>query len=356
MPIRPLRLLPHAVGLALLVVGVDLSPAEELLPTPPLKAPPLVAPDEPNAGRRRDSDPPVDPTQAVPRPTTPLVESTDQPAADESAAPDVAASHRWARFEPGAWRRVRSVSQSFTDGEESITSVTERTERLIEVDRDSYTIEVTNTLPLGTQTAAAPAVRQRLWVLTDRPTDLGRPRVARGEPTSISLGGVVVPCSVWTVTTAGAAATETQTIATAGTGEPMVLRRESTSDQGGAPGPAVLESVTRTDQPIRFGDSLLSSWRTTTTVAHADGGRAAREAISAIEAPGGLVLETTSEYDATGRRLRWEVTELVAAGLTPEDEVPAAGAPSAEPAISIEVRPRRFLRMLRRESPPPPGT
>ncbi len=82
------------------------------------------------------------------------------------------------------------------------------------------------------------------------------------------------------------------------------------------------------------------------------GARTERAAVCSAEAPGGVLWEASADYSAEGRRTFWSVTELVESGRSPIERVDAAEAP-ASPEISIEIHPRRLMRLLRREEQPP---
>lgn len=262
---------------------------------------------------------------------------------------EVRRTHPWARFEPGAWRRLRVVTESFdAAGESSGVNASERIERLVAVDDETYTLEVENLAPLAGLPTPGAVESRHLSLLTDRSADLGALAIEEIEPATISFGDVVVPCRTWRATTAGEGATETEVLSLAVGSDPAVLRRTLTTTVGGAPGATVTANVSRLDLPALYAERLTRSWRLATTITHPSGSRTDRAAVYSADAPGGLHSESAADYDASGRRTFWSVTDLVESGRTPVERVDAAETPEP-PAVSVEVHSRRLMRLLRRD-------
>ncbi|WP_197526192.1 hypothetical protein [Botrimarina colliarenosi] len=282
----------------------------------------------------------------------------DDALSDEEIAPpevpselldQLRAGHPWARFERGAWRRVRVITESFdAAGDFAGRTNTERVERLEATDDRSYTLQSENRVAFAGRPAPGAAETQRLWLLTDRPTDLGVPAAIEEEPTSISLGEVVVSCQTWRVTTEFEGALADERICVAPERVPSVLRRQLVSTSGEGPGTIQTQAVTRLDLPAIYGEELTRSWHVSTTITQPDGSRTERSAVYSADAPGGLHWEATSVYDSQGRRTHWSVAELVESGRTPIERIEVSEA-TGLPEVAIEVRPRRFMRLLRRE-------
>lgn len=256
-------------------------------------------------------------------------------------------AHGWTRFEPGAWRRLQTVSEAFDSaGDFAGRSVTERTERLVSKDRDSYTLAIETVVSLAGLRKPEPSETQRFHLLTDRPYDLGEPTVSLGEATSISLGGIAIPCRLWNVEQATPNGGETDQLFLSEDRKPLVLRRERQAVAANKPATHSLQSVVRLRSPGLYGDAIAPTWHLSTAVTQPEGARSESFAVCSDQVPGGLHSESVTEYDASDRRLRWAVTRVVLAGQSPDAAFPA---PGQQPGVSIEVRPRRFLRMLRRE-------
>lgn len=266
---------------------------------------------------------------------------------------EVRRTHPWARFEPGAWRRLRVVTESLdAAGESSGVNASERIERLVAVDDETYTLEVENLAPLAGLPTPGAVERRHLSLLTDRSADLGKLTIEEAEPANISfggsLGGIVVPCRTWRATTTGEGAIEEELLSVAVGSDPAVLRRTLTTTIGGAPGATVTANVSRLDLPALYAERLTRSWHLATTITHPSGSRTERAAVYSADAPGGLHSESAADFDASGRRTFWSVTDLVESGRTPVERVEAAEAPET-PAVSVEVHSRRLMRLLRRD-------
>jgi hypothetical protein len=290
------------------------------------------------------------------------LDASAEPEADNGAdvlRAEVRRTHPWARFEPGAWRRLRVVTESFdAAGESSGVNASERIERLVAVDDETYTLEVENLAPLAGLPTPGAVESRHLSLLTDRSADLGTLTIEEAEPANISfggsLGGIVVPCRTWRATTTGEGATEEEVLSVAVGSDPAVLRRTLTTTLGGAPGvggargATVTANVSRLDLPALYAERLTRSWHLATTITHPSGSRTERAAVYSADAPGGLHSESAADFDASGRRTFWSVTDLVESGRTPVERVAAAEAPET-PAVSVEVHSRRLMRLLRRD-------
>ena len=288
---------------------------------------------------------------AAPRSVVPPEPEADNGA--EVLRAEVRRTHPWARFEPGAWRRLRVVTESFdASGESSGVNASERIERLVAVDDETYTLEVENLAPLAGLPTPGAIETRHLSLLTDRSAELGMPAIDEGEPANISFGGssggIVVPCRTWQATTTCEGATEEEVLSVAVGSDPAVLRRTLVTTVGGAPGATVTANVSRLDLPALYAERLTRSWHLTTTITHPSGSRTERAAVYSADAPGGLHSESAADFDVSGRRTFWSVTDLVESGRTPVERIEAAEAPET-PAVSVEVHPRRLMRLLRRD-------
>lgn len=258
--------------------------------------------------------------------------------------------HPWGRFEPGAWRQVRVVTEAFdSDGQVSGRTVTQRRETLMAFDERHCTIEVENIGTLAGRLAPSPPELRQLSLLTGRPVVEGaETTVTQGDPTSVSLGGVALPCQRWSLTTLTPSRTDVETLCFSSEGTPRLTRRESRSTTGESAVSHRLQTVTREGLPIIYGEELVDSWQVASVHTHHDGARTEREAIHSSAAPGGLHVMWATEYDASGRRVFWSVTELVASGLSEDDTVGGPDDEEDSAEATLEVRPRRFMRLLRR--------
>lgn len=309
------------------------------------------------------TDKPIEPAGVQPEVTILPEPTPSAPQADEQSEADAAqrltavirSGHRWAGFEPGAWRTMRTVSEAFDgDGDFAGRSLTERTERLVAIDDTTYTLQVETVIALAGRSTPGPSETSLYSMLTDRPVDLGIPTVTEGEPASISLGELMAPCRVWQLVEVTPAGREEQTLYVSDEAVPMVLRRESqTVTSDGDLGTRRVMSITRRRSPALYGEQLTEAWHAATETVHDAGSRTERFVIGGADAPGGVFWEAVTEYGASGQKSRWAVSELLASGRT-EKETIESSAGGSGPGVEVEIRPRRFLRMLRRGEPATP--
>lgn len=260
----------------------------------------------------------------------------------------IKASHPWARFDPGAWRREVVVSEVFDEtGAFAGRSTSEVTKRLIALDETTYTLSIESVVELGGRRTPAPVETTRFSFLLDRPIDIAVQVVTEGEPSSISLGEEVASAQTWIVKTESEGRTETETLYLAEGTTPAVLRRQRETSVAGEPGRRMTESVNRTNVPTLFNDELSATWQVVKRIHFPEGSQTEVFSIHSEDLPGGLFEEAVTEHDPQGHRRSWAVTRVIALGRTPAEQIEPNATLDAAPGVTIEVRPRRFLRMLR---------
>lgn len=279
------------------------------------------------------------------------------------ASPLPASQHPWGRFEPGAWRRLVIVSESFDENGVLVgRSETQRTESLVNRTASQYTLKLETVIDVSGKRLPGPMQELTLGLLTDSP--LVATSIDIGEPTTISLQGQAIPCEQWLLTlptgpvTASSEVTKqsesVETLYYNAETFPYLLRRKRQEIVEGKTVGEQTTNVVRVGVPTVLESKILSAYHTTTLKKSPSGPTTERQGVHALEIPGGLVSESATEFDATGRRVRWTVTRLAAYGLRAEETAAVAAAPSAgrkTPSTDPEAdepRPRRLLRMLRR--------
>lgn len=349
-----MRLPTSIVALCLLGIGIA-SFGQESAEESVLVAPPLIAID-PAAISPDHATEPIE--EVLPPPTgfAPLADESPADAPDGEAAAGLLASlvesHEWMRFEPGAWRRSRTLSDAF-DAEGAFVgrSLTERTERLVAKDAAGYTLRIDTIVELSGRRTAGPSETVRRSVYCDRPVGDDAVSVRELEPTAVGIGGRAIPCRVWEVRWSTAAGTELQRVYVAEAGTLRVLRRETRAPADGEALATTESVVTLADAPVRVGDELTPGWHLESDSVRASGGVARSHEVHSPAAPGGVHQRVITEYDALGHRSRWAVEELVAWGRHAKETIDGDSRSVGEaPASPLEpgVRPRRLMRMLRR--------
>lgn len=326
--------------------GVSAADEPTLAPPPDLAAPPLLAPLDDNPGEApafessamADSGPQG---EVLPAP----------PSASQIVAtgPLPREHHPWARHEPGAWRRVRIVSESFDERGVLVSrSETRRRETLVSFDGARYTLRTETSVNVGGQRMPGDGQELSYDLLTDSPESGNA--FAKGEPTTISLGGAAVPCERWEWTLPRTRGEMRESAYYSPEVEPHVLKRQRTETLDGKTIGEWETRVVRVGVPRELGSAIELTHHEATEHTNAAGYSSERFAVIGATPPGGLVSESTLERDAAGRRVRWTVTHLVAFGDASGAEqsvAPAGGEPAADPE-PLDIRPRRWLRMLRR--------
>lgn len=333
----------------------------------PTEAPPFVPPPLLTSEQGAEELPPVEtPIEAsiLSDDSQPVEEIVAAVGAEASASSDdsarqvesllklVRANHPWFGFEPGAWRRVRVVTEAFDEtGEVVGRTVTERRETLKVFKPDEFTLEIDSRGAVAGRLAPSPPELRRMSLLTGRRLEPSEIVVEPIETTSVQLAGVAAPCQAWRVTTSAPGRTDIETLHFTVDTPSILIRRDRRSKLGEMPEARRVQTVSRIGLPLTFGQQLVESRRVVTVSTHEDGARTEQSAVVSGAIPGGLYQTATTEYDSSGKRTLWSVMELVASGRS-EEEIDS---PLEEPdsaTTTIEVRPRRFLRMLIRGERP----
>jgi hypothetical protein len=228
--------------------------------------------------------------------------------------------HPWGRFDQGAWRYTRVITETFDQrGAVANTSVTETKTTLQEVTPDGVTLRVEAAVEVaGKERDAEPqTIKQGFHgELTSEKLvvrDLGRAEVP--------LDGLKVPCRVEQLQTAGPNSKTTVTIYYSTSVAPYVLKRESTTTD--AETGAVLNqstfNVLSLDRPCEILRRRKRAAYVETVSKHPKGSVLTR-AFTCTDVPGGVICHTSEERDAQGRLIRRSTLRLLAYGFSPDDE------------------------------------
>lgn len=239
-------------------------------------------------------------------------ESTAPPTLPEAprACPIPREHHAWARCEPGAWRRVRIVTETYDEaGELATRSETLQTETLVAVSEDSYTIETENVVSVGGKTLRGVTQRFTRHVLTDgsaSPVD-----IEKLTPVSISVGGQSYSCERWRASVGEGEQHRQIIVAYSPETPPYVLRRELVAADGSSSAEVTNETmrVVRVDMPVLLQDDIVSAQSLRVRTVHGANTTERTEA-RCDQVPGGLIHASSTERDSSGRRVRWSVEEL----------------------------------------------
>ena len=242
--------------------------------------------------------------------------------------------HPWGRFDRGAWRYSRVITESFDErGAVANTSVTETKTTLQSVEPDGVTLRVEAAVEIaGKERDAEPqTIKQGFHgelaggKLVVR--DLGK--------TELALDGLRVPCRVEQLESAGPNSKTTTKIYSSATLAPYVLKRETTtadSENGAVLNQSTL-NVLSLDRPCEILRRRKRAAHVETVSSHPKGSIVTR-AFTCTDVPGGVICQTSEERDAKGRLIRRSTLQLLAYGFSPDDEY----------SVEIKRFPRRGLK------------
>ena len=243
---------------------------------------------------------------------------TSAPPAAKSVPPQLPRGHHaWARFQPGAWRRIKVTSESFdANGRFLSRSETSQTESLVAVDDESYTLELVSVVDVGGKRLRGASQKTTYHLLCDAPAN--RVTTTRLDEANISLAGAVIPVERWRVQigTAEEEDRRTEILYYSPDRSPYLLRREAQSGDASESLQST-QSVTRVDAPRLLNGGIVPTSHITTMTRN--GGNQINEfEVQSDGVPGGLVSASSTERDASGRRVRWSTTELEDYGDAPQ--------------------------------------
>lgn len=281
---------------------------------------------------------------AVLPPAPKATDADEDPAEPASTDLELPGSHHpWARFAVGAWRNVRTTTESFdTAGQFVSRSETERRETLVEIASDRYTLEVSTTVLVGGKRLRSEDQRQTMAYITESPSEVQS--VEPLEAALLQVSGKSIRCQRWRITSGKAPGVRTETYWYSPDLSPYVLQVESvTRERADASAVEQMRVVTDVDVPLEVDKRLTPGWRTR-VVTSADNHRVETTELGSPVVPGGLVHATTTERDPTGRRVRWSVSEVTSYGQAAADTTEVEAESEPPPLL-------RRLRLFRRQAP-----
>jgi hypothetical protein len=227
--------------------------------------------------------------------------------------------HAWGRFQPGAWKLVRVVTETFDDrGALASTNLTETKTTLRKVDGDGVTLEIEVAMEVaGKQFDAQPqCIRQGFH------GELLDPNLIVKTPTGgqLKIDDKNIICRVQQLDICAGGNKTAVTVYYSDTVSPYILKRESVTT--GADEKVLGETtmnVVSLDVPYKVLAETKRVARLKTVQRHTKG-VVTTEAMTSPDVPGGIVHTTSKETDANGRLTRQSVLELVSFGLKGEEE------------------------------------
>ena len=253
----------------------------------------------------------VPPRVVVARKATPSADGglprlPDPPLAQqETAGADTlfpASHHSWGRFQPGAWRTLAIVTETFdANGKYLGRSDTTQTETLVSVASGTYTLETTTVVDVGGKKLRGAAQQTTYSLLTDSPQDQHK-ILDRGSET-IGLGGRSLLCQTWRLEVGVGDQSRELEVSYNPDLSPYLFARRSTEDTGSY-------TVSRLDVPVTLDEGIVPGYH----AAHRSqrgGHSTSRFEVRSDAVPGGVISASETSRDDSGRRVRWSTTELI---------------------------------------------
>jgi len=227
--------------------------------------------------------------------------------------------HSWARFQPGAWKLVRVVTETLDQGGRVIgVNITETRTSLTRVDADGVVLEV----EVGVEVAGKQFDGQPQCLKQGFHGELAGGELKLFPPANaeVSIEDHKFPCRSQQVEVAGPAGRTSVNVFFSDTLSPYTLRRHSkTTDTGGSVVSDTLSEVVALDMPQRV-LSDLKNVACIKTVQKTPKGSVTTLAMSSPDVPGGVVYQTTKETDTAGRLVRRSTLDLLSYGTRSESE------------------------------------
>jgi len=233
--------------------------------------------------------------------------------------------HPWARFEPGAWKKVRVVTETLDEaGAVQSTSITDTTTKLVGVSEDDYQLQINMTVEVaGKKFAAEPQdISHGLYGEASGQTSVQK--LPMGE--TVIVEGKEVPCEVYQVQMQGEDTQRVTKIYYAKDLSPYVLKKETV--QRDAAGENVLYRSQRTVLAREMPHKVLAEMMSTAvvrTVHTSNKGTTVTLSVETEKMPGGVVSSSTKELDPQGRVIRRSTLELVEYGVESDFRVMRRG-------------------------------
>ena len=266
----------------------------------------------PNAASTDKKTPTLAPQQENDSSVLPKPETTSSPDAD-AFSPLTAQEHPWGRFRPKSWICMQTVIWTVQDNER-IASVRETKTTLESIEKDGVTLKKVATLNIGgKRIETAPLVERFDFYREPMENDVVGKNAGSGK---LLVNNLVIPCKKRVYEYKGTTEKRITTLWYTTQLYPYVLRVESiltALPSETVPEERILRrSVTEVFESssfhLRRSKEGAYRYRTRTTDGHMT---TVVEATCSRLVPGGIIHETTREFDASGAEIRTTETRLI---------------------------------------------
>lgn len=226
--------------------------------------------------------------------------------------------HPWGTYQPGAWKLVRTVTETFETSAQ-MTSITEAKTSLQGVSDEGVTLQVQVGIEIGGKRFDAPPeiVKQGF------DNELAGPGATVHELGSgqVTIQDQKIDCKIQQWERTDVTGKTTAKVFYSDTVEPYVLRRETVrTDPQGKNRSETLYEVIAMGVPYSVLGEILSTAHVKTVHKDAEGGTTTTFARISMDVPGGVICHTLKEVNQKGCLMRQASLELVDYSLTPERE------------------------------------
>jgi len=227
--------------------------------------------------------------------------------------------HPWGTYQPGAWKMVRTVTETF-EPTGRMSSVTDTKTSLQQVAEDGVTLQVQVSFEVGGKRFEAPPET----VTQGFDNELAGPgavfqELGRGE---VTVQGRNYDCQLQQWERADVTGKTTVKVFYCDAIEPYVLRRETVkSDPQGKVRSETVYEVVALDVPFNVLGEILNTAHVKTVHKDAEGTTTTVARIS-MDVPGGVICHTLKEVNNEGNLIRRASLELIDYGLKPVKERP----------------------------------
>ena len=251
---------------------------------------------------------PAVPTLASPEADSPV----ETPAAVEVPFVMPREHHPWARFQPFAWRGLRTTTETFdAEGNVASRTVSTQVEVLRAVDESSYTLDTQVTVDLGGKRLMGKWQTRQLGLLTDNTYRMVSSRVL--AETKWKLDDRELDCAMTEQQLRDQQHHLVQRLCYTPEQSPYVLFREITevpAEDSEESRWSQTDRVVTLEVPYAMGEQVFSC-SCTKSVRTSNKGTTQRMTLETDDVPGGVVAAWSTDTDAEGKRARWSLTELI---------------------------------------------
>ncbi|MFV2068902.1 MAG: hypothetical protein ACC645_18200 [Pirellulales bacterium] len=227
-----------------------------------------------------------------------------------------ASQHKWAKFFPGAWSKVRVATDSVAPGGTvAHTSLTYRTTTLVAVEPNRYSLKTVTTVEVaGKRMEAKPQI-----VAYDLLDNLASQETVlrEGGTANLIIQQHSVPCHLYLTEASTAARKDFTTLYYSAEIAPYILKRQSRATD--AASDATIEETVEEVHQLQVRRRVLGRRMWTSHVeirrTHAKGSSVA-DAFWSLEVPGAVVESVMTESDSDGHVIRRRTLELMGYGFT----------------------------------------